>query len=118
MAQEVLCFDAVQAAGSSPNTGPRRSARFAAQQKTDPSSTQQQQQQGRRQPGASTAQVQRSWLQTAKWVAMAMLGLLVAVLAATNPSKAAFVESIQQLTSKGLGQWAGEVFRHVYRVAL
>jgi len=35
--------------------------------------------------------------------------LLAAVLAATNPSRADFVESIRQLTSKGLGQWAGQL---------
>ena len=28
-------------------------------------------------------------------------------MAATNPSRAAFVDSISQLTSRGLGQWAG-----------
>jgi len=39
----------------------------------------------------------------------AVLGLLAAVLAATNPSRADFVESIRQLTSRGLGQWAGQL---------
>ena len=39
----------------------------------------------------------------------AMLGVLVALMAATNPSRASFVESVRQLTSMGLGQWAGTV---------
>ncbi len=94
----------VQAAGATP--GPRRSARFAAKEEPDPASSH-----STRQPppaGSAQAQQQRSWLQTLKWTAWAVLGVLVAVLAATNPTRDGFVESMRQLTSKGLGQWAGE----------
>lgn len=106
------CLYALQASGTSPNSIPRRSARFANQQK-NPAGAQQTDHGSSRsnqQPPGSTAQAQqsRSWLQTVTWIAWAVLGLLAAVLAATNPSRAAFVESIQQLTSKGLGQWAGQ----------
>lgn len=103
---------ALQASATSPNPGPRRSARFANQQK-NPAGAQQPDygsSQSRRQPSGSNAQAQqrRSWLQTVTWIAWALLGLLAAVLAATNPSRADFVESIRQLTSRGLGQWAGQ----------
>lgn len=95
------------------NSGPRRSARFANQQKK-PADAQQPDHgssQSSRQQSDSTAQAQqsRSWLQTITWIAWAALGLLAAVLAATNPSRADFVESIRQLTSRGLGQWAGGI---------
>ncbi|KAL3146812.1 hypothetical protein ABBQ38_014789 [Trebouxia sp. C0009 RCD-2024] len=101
------------AAGGTNSPGPRRSARFAKQQKPNSSSGQQQSATpGSRQPGTGTTQLQRSWLQTFVWIAWAALAVLVAVMAATNPSRAAFVDSISQLTSRGLGQWAGgEEFR-------
>lgn len=112
----------LQAAGGVNNPGPRRSARFANQQKSNSGSNTGQQQsapprggqsgnpQGG-QPGhnSAQAQLQRSWLQTFIWLAWAVLAVLVAVMAATNPSRAAFVDSISQLTSRGLGQWAGTV---------
>lgn len=104
----------MQDSGGSPDAGPRRSARFAGQQ-TPPNyggtkRTKQESAQSSRQPagGAAQTQQQRSWLQTVTWIAWAVLGLLVAVMAATNPSRANFVESIRQLTSRGLGQWAGQ----------
>ena len=108
----------LQASGVFSSPGPRRSARFANQQKSgggsnNSSSQRQQQPDGsartNRQPGAGTAQaqVQRSWSQTIAWIAWTLLGLLVAVMAATNPSRATFADSIRQLTSRGLGQWAG-----------
>ena len=111
----------LQAAGGFDSPGPRRSARFANKQKPNSGSSTGQQsatpdrgQSGnpqRGQPGRNSAQaqLQRSWLQTFIWIAWAMLAVLVAVMAATNPSRAAFVDSISQLTSKGLGQWAGTV---------
>lgn len=98
------------AAGGTNSPGPRRSARFAKQQKPNSSSGQQQSATpGSRQPGTGTTQLQRSWLQTFVWIAWAALAVLVAVMAATNPSRAAFVDSISQLTSRGLGQWAGGI---------
>ena len=36
-----------------------------------------------------------------------VVGVLMALMAATNPSRASFVQSIRQLTSRGLGHWAG-----------
>ena len=108
----VHCLYALQASARGQNSGPRRSARFANQQKNAAGAQQPDNgsSQSSRQPPGSTAQAQRSrsWLQTVTWVAWAVLGLLAAVLAATNPSRADFVESIRQLTSKGLGQWAGQ----------
>lgn len=98
----------LQAAGGINSPGPRRSARFANQQKPNSSSGQQQSATpGGRQPGTGTTQLQRSWLQTFVWIAWAALAVLIAVMAATNPSRAAFVDSISQLTNRGLGQWAG-----------
>ena len=104
----------MQASGGTAGAGPRRSARFAGQQ-TPPNygntkRPKQESAQSSRQPagGAAQDQQQRSWLQTVTWIVWAVLGLLVAVMAATNPSRAKFVESIRQLTSRGLGQWAGQ----------
>ena len=39
---------------------------------------------------------------------MAVLGVLIAVMAGTNPTREDFVRSIGQLTTKSLGQWAGQ----------
>ena len=39
---------------------------------------------------------------------MAVLGVLIAVMAGTNPTREDFVRSIGQLTTKSLGQWAGK----------
>lgn len=106
--QTAVC--SLQAAGGMNSPGPRRSARFASQQKSDSRSSGQQQppRPGSRQPGTGTqTQLQRSWLQTFAWIAWGALAVLVAVMAATNPSRAAFLDSISQLTSRGLGQWAG-----------
>ena len=103
----------VQAAGGLNSPGPRRSARFANQQKpSSGSSTGQQQPRGTHSQGgqnSAQAHLQCSWLQTFIWVAWALLAVLMAVMAATNPSRAAFVDSISQLTSRGLGKWAGVV---------
>ena len=102
----------LQGTGGMNSPGPRRSARFANQQKPNSSSSSGQHQSttsGSRQPGTGTTPLQRSWLQTFVWVAWAALAVLVAVMAATNPSRAAFVDSISQLTSRGLGQWAGRL---------
>lgn len=117
-----MVVPSLQAAGGVNSPGPRRSTRFANQQKPNSgSSTGQQQsaspkrgQSGNPQGGqparnSAHAQLQRSWLQTFIWIAWAMLAVLVAVMAATNPSRAAFVDSISQLTSRGLGKWAGIV---------
>lgn len=109
-----MAMCSVQAAGGVNSPGPRRSARFANQQKPSSGSSTGQQQSAppggtHAQGGQSSAQaqLQRSWLQTFIWVAWALLAVLVAVMAATNPSRAAFVDSISQLTSRGLGTWAG-----------
>lgn len=117
-----LAVLSLQAAGGFNTPGPRRSARFANQQKPNSgSNTGQQEPAPPResqsanlhggQPGHNNAQaqLQRSWLQTFIWIAWAVLAVLVAVMATTNPSRAAFVDSISQLTSRGLGQWAGDV---------
>ena len=118
-----LAVPSLQAAGGLNTPGPRRSARFANQQKPSSGSNAAGQQQSAtprgRQSGSSQrgqpdcnnaqAQLQRSWLQTFIWIAWSMLAVLVAVMAATNPSRAAFWDSISQLTTRGLGQWAGAV---------
>ena len=51
--------------------------------------------------------MQRSWLSTLAWIAWGLLAAFVALLAATNPSRADLAESVRLLTSKGLGKFAG-----------
>lgn len=98
---------------SNPSPGPRRSARFASkqQQQQQQSNGANSQQHSSGQYGSNTAQAQRqrSWLHTVAWVVMAVLGVLIAVMAGTNPTREDFVRSIGQLTTKSLGQWAGNV---------
>ena len=56
--------------------------------------------------------MQRSWLSTLAWVAWGLLAAFVALLAATNPSRADLVDSVRLLTSKGLGKFAGNSLTH------
>lgn len=65
------------------------------------------------QANAQQAHMPRSWLSTLAWIAWGLLAAFVALLAATNPSRADLVESVRLLTSKGLGKFAGMSISYV-----